>query len=293
MFQFNLSWMPQGPRFSTFILGVLLSTAGLSAARPAAAQRSSATATVPESCKVQSSKPGSIQQAVDSGCTTVLLSSGKYRENLVIPIGRSVSIESTSANTIIDGGGTGTVVRVREGAEVTLKGLTIQNGNDYNGGIRNYKASLTLINSRITNNLSVLGGGIYNYDGTVSLIDSTIENNSAAYGGGGIFTESGTVTLSNSVVTSNYADSVGGGIFNNEGTITIDGSSVTNNEAGFQGGGIFNNKGTLTLTDSLVTGNAAGDNGGGIQNLLGAYSIQSSTVIGNSPNNIAGDPSMS
>lgn len=291
MNSYYLSRVSQGSLFSALYVTLLLSAVTLSSARPAAAQRSSATATVPESCKVQASKPGSIQQAVDSGCTTVLLSSGKYRENLVIPKGRSVSIESASTNTVIDGGGADTVVRVRYGAQLTLTGLTIQNGSSYSGGILNV-GSLTLINSRIANNLSVQGGGIYNYYGTVSLIDSTVENNSASYGGGGIFNEYGTVTLSNSLVTNNSAGDVGGGIFNNRGTVTIHGSSVTDNEAIFQGGGIFNNFGTLTLNGSAVTGNAAGDTGGGIQNLQGTYSIQNSIVAGNSPNDIDGDPFM-
>jgi hypothetical protein len=283
MSSYYLSQMPQGSRFSAFCVPLLLWAVTFSASLPAAASRPVSAAAAPDACKVQSSKPGSIQQAVDSGCTTVLLSSGKYRENLVIPKDRRVSIEATAANTSIDGGGAGTVVRVRFGAQLTLTGLTIQNGNAYSGGILNV-GSLTLINSRILNNQSVQGGGIYNYYGTVTLTDSSIEGNTASYGGGGIFNEFGTVTLTNSVVSNNLAGSVGGGIFNNQGTVTSDFVSVTGNEAGFQGGGIFNSFGTLTLTDSLIEGNIAGDSAGGIFSYdFNSVTLIRTSVTGNSP----------
>jgi hypothetical protein len=253
-----LSRATRGTRVGTFFLTLVVSAVTLGAAQPGAA------APKKDSCQVKPNKSGSIQEAIVSGCTSIRVFPGTYTENLVIESG-SVSISGVSKgrNTIINGGGNGSVVTVGSDANVTLEDVTLENGD------------------------AVLGGGVYNL-GSVSLINTTVRNSFAGYGGGAIFNQFGKVTLSNSLITDNFAVVVGGGIFNNEGTVTINDSSVTNNEAVFQGGGIFNNKGSLTVTDSLVIGNAAGFNGGGIINLLGTVAIPGSTVTGNTPDDKAG-----
>ncbi|MES2460399.1 MAG: hypothetical protein V4671_07435 [Armatimonadota bacterium] len=260
MFSHSSLRIRRSTRFNSLFLTLAVSAVSLGAVHSAEA------APVKDSCQVKKNSSGTIQQAIDSGCTAIRVFPGTYTENLIIPSGNvSITAVSNGKNTVIDGGANGSVVRVGSAAQVTLTGLTIQNGN------------------------MPIGGGIYNL-GSVSLINTTVENNFSSYGGAGIFNQFGTVTLSNSLITNNTAVSVGGGIFNNEGTVTIDNSSVTNNEAGFQGGGIFNNKGFLSLIDSAVTGNVAGLNGGGISNLQGEYELLGSTVVAdNSPDDIAGD----
>jgi hypothetical protein len=260
MFSHSFSRITRHTGLSAVCLTFLISAAVLSAAKPAAA------APEKDSCKVQANRSGTIQQAIDSGCTTIRVQPGTYTENLVISSGATVSINavSRSGNTVIDGSGDGSVITVRTGAQVTLSGLTIQNGS------------------------AVTGGGILNR-GSLTLVNTTVTNNLADYAGGGIFNDFGTLTLSDSLVTNNVALNVGGGIFNNQGVVTITDSSVTDNEASFQGGGIYNNRGSVTLTDSLVTGNRAGYNGGGIFNLggIGTVTLVSTVVTGNFPDDLS------
>lgn len=254
-----LSRMSHGIRLSPFFLVVAVATALSGVPASAAAPPNK------DSCKVQANKAGTIQQAIDRGCTTIRVNPGTYKENLVIEENVTVAIEAVSKgkNVILDAGGS-RAVEIGEGAQVTLSGLSIRNGN------------------------AVTGGGILNR-GSLTLLNTTIENSFAEYAGGAIFNDFGTVTLSNSLITNNVADSVGGGIFNNEGDVVLENSSVTNNEASFQGGGIFNNKGTVLLTDSLVTGNVAGFNGGGILNLGGVGSVEwfDTAVTGNFPDDFS------
>jgi len=178
-------------------------------------------------------------------------------------ITKDLTIKGQPATTL-DGGGTGIVVTVDQGATAVLDTLTIQHGNTPPGARG--------------------GGGIVN-DGAVTLEDSTVSGNTATLGGGGIFNDSGTVTLKDSTVSANTADG-GGGIYNT-GAVTLKDSTVSGNTANDEGGGINNNSGTVTLEDSTVSGNTAHFGvGGGISNNLGATAtLTDSTVSGNTPDN--------
>jgi len=241
-----------------------------------------------DGCTVEANNPHStIQQAVDNGCSQIRVTPGTYYENVVIPAGQTVSITSVegAAKTLVDGGGAGSVFTINSGANVTLTGLTVQNGSTgFGGGIYNAGA-VTLNNSPVTHNIaSYYGGGIENHFGTVTLNSSPVTNNSVPYFGGGIHSFLGTVTLNNSAVTDNTA-LYGGGILNSYGTLTLNSSNVTSNSA-YQGGGIYNNAGKLTLNSSPVTNNSASSVGGGIYNYLGMLTFNSSNVTGNTPDGI-------
>src|SRR5258708_1751481 len=107
----------------------------------------------------------------------------------MIPAGRTISISSLAgaATTIVDCSAVDSVFFISTGANVTLIGLTIQNGNaDYGGGIEN-QGDLTLNNSVVANNTANIGcGGIDNNQGAVTINDTVITANIAAYFGGGI-----------------------------------------------------------------------------------------------------------
>ena len=170
-------------------------------------------------------------------------------------ITKDLTIKGQPATTL-DGGGTGIVVTVDQGATAVLDTLTIQHGNTPpgargGGGIVN-DGAVTLEDSTVSGNTATLshGGGIYN-TGAVTLEDSTVSANTAHGGGGGIFNDSGTVTLKDSTVSANTADG-GGGIYNT-GAVTLKDSTVSGNTARFAGG--IANQGTVTLTDSTVSGN--------------------------------------
>ena len=95
-----------------------------------------------------------IQQAVNSGCSKILVKPGTYYENVVIPAAQTVSITGLAgaAKTIVDGGGAGSVFTINSGANVTLTGLTIQNGSAFRGGGISNAGSLTLNQSIIADN---------------------------------------------------------------------------------------------------------------------------------------------
>jgi len=91
----------------------------------------------------------SIQAAIDaavSGQDEVVVSPGTYLENINF-MGKAVTVRSTSgdpADTIIDGGGNGTVVTCDSGETSTtvLDGFTITNGSaTYGGGMYNLNSS--------------------------------------------------------------------------------------------------------------------------------------------------------
>src|SRR5438105_2207085 len=93
-------------------------------------------------CTAEANNPRfTIQNAIDRNCTHIRLTPGTYHENVRVLYGQQVSITSVqgAAKTIVDGGGNGAVFSTNDGAELTLTGITIQNGISpgYGGGISN------------------------------------------------------------------------------------------------------------------------------------------------------------
>jgi len=267
-------------------------------------------------CTARPNSALTIQQAVDRGCTDITVAPGIYRENVVISVDHTAPITITgtdgAANTIVDGGGNDRVL-FNVGANVTLTGLTIQNGSTPNGGggIINGRR-LTLNNCVVTNNTANFGGGIHNDFGALTLNNTSVTGNTALYagsdtGGGGIYSfsfsynfyndglgEHGVVTLNNSSVTGNTTAGAGGGIYLEGVALKLTNSSLSGNTAS-EGGGIFVFGAVLELTDSSVTGNTATYDGGGIYFVdydeVGTFTLRgTSLVTGNTPNNIVGDP---
>jgi hypothetical protein len=168
-------------------------------------------------------------------------------------INKNLNIQGLGAgNLAISGNNASRVFEVEAGAQVTLSGMTIENGD---GQASN--SGYILWGSAWGN-----GGGILN-QGTLTLSGVTLTGNAAPYNGGGIANElGGTVTISGSTITNNSDDNSGGGAgVYNAGTMTISGSSVTGNTDYNAGaGGIFNDQsGNLTIINSVVTGNTPWD----------------------------------
>ena len=241
----------------------------------------------------------------------ITVAAATYTENLTISFSLNV-IGSGATTTIVDGGATSTVITVNSG-QVTLFGLTIQNGYaQYGGGIYN-NGTLTINHSTITQNRATKvgqgthgGGGVFNQH-VLTINNSTITQNNALWlvflggGGGGIY-NAGELTLNNSTVSGN-ATVVGGGISNHS-TLTISGSTISGNRAsaGYnsglaaEGGGIYNT-GPLTLDNSTVSGNSAtapGDvhcgtaYGGGIYSRSQTLMINNGTLSANYASNCIG-----
>jgi uncharacterized repeat protein (TIGR01451 family)/CSLREA domain-containing protein len=165
------------------------------------------------------------------------------------------------------------VFLINPGAQVTLTGMTVENGNATNGAIQNGGA-LILSNATVFNNVSLAGGGIYN-TGTLRVVNIRVISNTGTNGGGGIFNFSGLVELQNSSVTGNAASSAslngGGGLFSvgssvSPASVIIVNSTIASNTTALRGGGLFNDvASSLFIRNSTVSGNSATE-GGGIYN---------------------------
>ena len=179
------------------------------------------------------------------------------------------------------------VVVLASGANLTLDGLTIQDGHDpinRNGGaIYVGDSTLSLTNSTIKDSSAPdYGGGIYILNGTVNVTGSTLQNNTSTRGGGIYNDLTSTLTVTNSTFTGNTTGEWGyGGGIDNEGSATVTNSTFTGNSAGANssGGGIENN-GTLMLTNSTFENNTAAHHGGGMENNLSA-TVTNSTFKNN------------
>lgn len=208
----------------------------------------------------------SVQAAITAAASgeTIFVCPGTYGR---ITIGKNVTLigagDGTDAgtNTILDGGDSGTVVSVGNGATVRLEALRLTNGlGGSGGGVRNEGTSLAIARCTLAGNeASSDGGGIANYGG-LTVTDSTITDNTAGVGGGGILNNGGTATLTRCGLSLNRAQA-GGGIFNwQNGSVSVDDTDVTQNTStspANYGGGIHNESGTATLLNgSTVTGNS-------------------------------------
>jgi hypothetical protein len=213
--------------------------------------------------------------------------------------------QNAQGGAILDGNNFGSVLQVNSGVTATITSLTIQHGNDadggFGGGIHNM-GILNLISSKVANNTANFrGGGVYN-DGasgtnaTANITSSLIVNNTSTFIGGGIINEgdlsgNATLNLTRSQVVNNTAIQAGGGIFNDgeqggQVTANLSSSLLANNNAPNdfgQGGGIYNdgsNSGSATanFNSSRVLNNTATINGGGIYNDLRGGGIANVTM---------------
>ncbi len=136
-------------------------------------------------------------------------------------------------NGIIDGNEAGTALTIDLTVPVTIKNLTIQNGQGNSS----------------SSDSAVTGGGMTISATSTVTIESgvVIKNNSAGKYGGGILNR-GILTINGGVIQNNTAGTYGGGIFNSSGgnifiygSTTISGNRCINNLK--YGGGIYNSSG--------------------------------------------------
>jgi len=214
-----------------------------------------------------------------SGADAVTLPSGIYAltlGELVITDSLTLSgvnqdaLIGSGRRTVLDAGGRSRVVFVKREETrpvVTLRGLTVRNGNErssgYGAGVVVSKGSVVTLERLIIrdNEARVFGAGISNR-GVLTVRESTVYNNRMPTDGGGGVTNSG------------------GGI-SNDGLLGLYDSTVYNNEA-TRGGGIVNyGNGLAVIKNSTISGNKATGRGGGVLNFGGVMTILSSTITRN------------
>jgi hypothetical protein len=218
-------------------------------------------------CKSRTTACKTIGHAIvlASSGDSVKVAAATYNENMLNFLTSLNVTGAGAARTIIDGGGSETVVLIG-GTNVTLAGLTIRNGD---GGIFNNQGTLTITNCAIVgNNAFQSGAGIDSYFGSVTTINnSTVSGNFATnvdVFGGGILNE-GVMTITNSTISGNstQAGYAAGGDIYNEGALAIFNSTISNGVAANGGGGIYSEPsfgGTVTLQNTIVANNPTGGN---------------------------------
>jgi hypothetical protein len=205
--------------------------------------------------------------------------------------GGTVAINGQAADRVFDVGSQAT-------AQMTVNGLTIQNGNPGltapGGGVRVGTVSTLALNDVIVSGNTAGatssgpgvsgGGGIYNL-GLITLTNTNVDTNTASSNGsssasGGGLLNVGTAILTNVAVSNNTAFSSGGGIANNPGaSLTVNNSTISGNTANIgtfaisSGGGIVNFGsmvvGNTTISGNQTTGSPGGAEGGGIFHAAG------------------------
>jgi CSLREA domain-containing protein len=238
--------------------------------------------------------------ALPAGTTVaVAVPTGAYklaRGALAVTHNRIAINGAAAANTIVRQRGSGAVVSVASGANLTLSQLALTGGGaNGTSGCGLVNAGTTQLSKvRVTGNSAASGAGITNKAGaTLTLTSSSVSNNivtqpadSQRAGSGGGILNAGRLTLSSSTVIGNYAGEGGfgaadtggaggnGGGIDNTGTLTMSGGRIAGNYAGSggpgenevpgaggSGGGIYSSAGTATLTSATISGNFAGGAG--------------------------------
>lgn len=223
-----------------------------------------------------------------------------FNADYTIVLGSVIEIEN---NLIIDGGtnaieisGNDTTqifhVPGTNNAEVTLKNLTLRNGNS--GGVRGGAVGteggtkLTIDSCLFHNNQSSSHGGTVRNYGTMTVENSTFRNNKCTGGGSGAALYGGTATVRNSTFYQNTTASYGGSAILNWGnTYTIENCTFVENRTGGSSGsdGTIQTRGTgVTIIKHSTLFNNSSVNasaGAGVysSNAEGASMKISNTVI--------------
>lgn len=185
---------------------------------------------------------------------------GTIRLSSTLTIDESLTLTGPGRNRLaIDGLNTVRNFTVTNGANVTLSGLTIQNGHAGEAA----------------------GGGIFNDGGTLTVTDCAIRRNTADWGGGGLETTNGSATLNDCDIYDNAVTvfGFGGGIANSfNSTLEVNRCRIFNNSA-HDGGGINSFNG-LTVRATTITGNAVDGFGSGIS-FGGSADVSDTVIAGN------------
>ncbi len=207
---------------------------------------------------------GAIEGAGDGDL--VLVAPGTYYEHLDF-LGKAITVKSEagSAATVIDGQGSGHVVRFgsNEGRDSLLEGFVIRNGREWNGaGVQIERASPTLRSNVIRDNQGCSGVGIDVYFGSPLIEGNHIVGNvlngcSGGMGGGIALGGSAHAEVRSNLIADNMSDSGGGISLGSAGTPIIQNNVIVRNTARQLDGGGIN---TFNSTDALIVGNLIANN---------------------------------
>jgi CSLREA domain-containing protein len=218
----------------------------------------------------------------------VMVPPGHYTVSGALTVNHNLTIGGAGASTTtIDGGGSGGVLSILGGLNVSIGNLTVTGG-------RLTGPSSTGAGITSAGNLKLNGVAVSN-----NVIQTTTAGTPE---GAGIYISAGNLTLTSSQVTSNQLIALtagssphGAGIADHGGgLVTISQSQITGNTisagsgAGARGGGVFDDgTGTLAVSSSQITGNSVSASsgtvgGGGFENVLsGVVSVDQTSISAN------------
>ena len=250
-----------------------------------------------------------IQAAIDLAVDgdTVLVAPGTYHEVLNFR-GKAITVVSEAGpdQTIVDGGGAGSVVSFRSGETraAVLSGFTIRGGVSINfgGGIYIASSSPTVRGNVITGNQSCTGVGIYSSFGSPLIQANRITANVIAgcTGGWGIGVyiggNSAAEILDNEITENTGAAASGGGLaLFSAGNAVVRHNVIARNATsgpagcGFGGGIASANFSQAKIVGNLIVGNSA-CTGGGVYWLgsIGSNLFVNNTIADNEASSAAG-----
>ncbi len=152
-----------------------------------------------------------------------------------------------------------TLVRVTDGASLTLNNITLD-GNNNSVSITAVEvedfATLTMNDGSViknNQNIQLGGGGVYVNGATFTMNGGIIHAN-AGSSGGGVYVGGGTFTMNGGYISDNSQ-----GVFVSDSDFTLNGGSITGNE----GRGILVYDGNVRISGGTISNNNGG-NGGGV-----------------------------
>lgn len=205
------------------------------------------------------------------------------------PAGVNVTLRNLTirnGNITSSGIGSGGGISLISGATLNLDFVTITNNVSVDGGagINVNASNLNITNSRITGNNSTAsgagGGGINFFNGTLFMSATTISGNTASNGGGIAFVFVNPARIENSTISGNNG-SRGGGFYVAASTVRLSNATISNNTATELGGGFVNasTSGSTTLRNCTVAGNIGTNSGGGFYNFGNTTTVIANTII--------------
>jgi parallel beta-helix repeat protein len=246
--------------------------------------------------------------AASTGVDDVFVHCGVYDENITMRDGVTVRGAGPSC-TIIDGGGSGSVVTIVDvGSATVLEGFTIRNGSsELGGGVFLETSALTIRGNVIEDNSAVdggstgagQGGGIHiTTDLSLRVFTepvitgNVIRGNTAdTYGGGiALYIDDG-ATIRNNLIEHNSAVLAGGGIHAFTSYPDVINNTIVRNclqgggTACSQGGGgiALTSSGIVDISNNVIAWNEAAAHGGGVDMVGSMAAFLSNDVFGNTP----------
>ena len=252
--------------------------------------------------------PGSLRQAVIdanalAGADEIVVGAGNYLLSLTgtgenaaaigdLDITEDVTITGAGANTtVIDGADADRVFEIL-GSNVTISGITIQNGSASDGGgiWLNASSSLTLRDAAVSDNHATNTGGGILVSGLLTLDRATVEGNSADVGGGIFVNNGASATLINTTFSGNSAASNGGAIFTRN-AVDITNSTIADNTAAAGAGGIHKaGSGNASLKNTILANNTGGNANGALISLGNNIDSQNTAGLMGPGDQIMTDP---